>query len=258
MIEKLKNVARASYRASGLALLTLVQLGAVETHQRLSSPEKRDAVFDRHMRVWVRTLLRVFGVQLVMQPEHIPPRKKNSRLIVSNHRSPIDIAIVLSTFGGQVLSRADIATWPILGTAARKAGTIFVDRDESASGAQAIRQIRRRLKEGATISVFPEGTTFEGDTVRPFRMGAFVGIRGLDLEIVPVGIAYQANAEFVDETFLRHLRRSAERPVTRVAVCVGDPIVPDGRAAEIGKELEIKVQELVNRARQMLDSNPTK
>ena len=188
MVGHLLPHARVSARASGLALLTVAQLGAVEAHQRMVAPQQRDAVFDRHMRVWVRTLLRLFGVSVRQHPDQPPPQRALSRMVVANHRSPIDIALVLSIFGGQVLSRGDLSRWPILGTAARKAGTIFVDRDKSASGAQAIRLIRRRLQDGATITVFPEGTTHEGDEVRPFRGGAFVGAQRLDLEIVPVGI----------------------------------------------------------------------
>ncbi len=173
-------------------------------------------------------------------------------MIVSNHRSPIDIAIVLSIFGGQVLSRGDLSHWPILGTAARKAGTIFVDRNHGASGAHAIRQIRRRLEQGATITVFPEGTTFEGDEVQPFRGGAFVGAQRLDLEIVPVGIAYEPGVEFVGETFLEHLQRSAARRMTHVSVCIGEPVTAKGRAAELGPRLRDEVQSLVHQARARL------
>lgn len=252
MIRGLSSHARVSVRASGLALLTVVQLGAVEAHQRMSPPDRRDAVFDRHMRVWVRTLLRLFGVKVKQHPRQAPSKRAKARLVVSNHRSPIDIAIVLSIFGGQVLSRGDLSDWPILGTAARKAGTIFVDREQSASGAQAIRQIRRRLQEGATITVFPEGTTFEGDEVRPFRMGAFVGAQRVDLEVVPVGIAYEPGAEFVDETFLAHLRRGAARKTTRVSVCIGEPFKAEGRAVELGARVHEKVQALVHEARARL------
>lgn len=204
------------------------------------------------MRVWVRALLRMFGVKVEQHPAAPPPQKAKSRLVVSNHRTPFDIGIVLSIFGGQVLSRGDLSNWPILGTAARKAGTIFVDRDQSASGAQAIRQIRRAIKDGATITVFPEGTTFEGDEVRPFRMGAFVGVQRLDVEIVPVGIAYEPGAEFLDETFLEHVKRSARRPTTRVSVCIGDPIRADGRAEQIGNRVHEAVQALVHEARRRL------
>jgi 1-acyl-sn-glycerol-3-phosphate acyltransferase len=127
-----------------------------------------------------------------------------------------------------------------------------VDREKSASGAQAIREIQRRLRKGATITVFPEGTTFEGDEVRPFRLGAFVGAQHLDLEVVPVGIAYEKGAEFLDETFLEHLRRSAARRSTRVCLCIGQPFRAEGRAADLGNRLHEQVQKLVHEARRRL------
>lgn len=245
---------RVSARAGGFALLTLVQLAAVEAHQRAVREPQRREVFQRHMKAWVRILLKLFGVRLTVQPGHAPPPTAKARLIVSNHRSPVDIAILLSIFGGQVLSRADLANWPILGVAARKAGTIFVDRDASGSGARAIRVIQRCLKDGATVIVFPEGTTFEGDEVRPFRAGAFVGVQYIDLDIVCVGLAYDPGAEFLDETFVAHLKRTAVRPRTRVAVRIGGPIRPGGKAAELADSLQREVQRLVSEARTDLAS----
>lgn len=245
---------RASARASGFALLTIAQLGAVEAHQRVVREPLRGQVFQRHMRVWVRTLLRMFGIRPVVKPGQAPAPTARARLIVSNHRSPIDIAVLLSIFGGQVLSRADLADWPILGVAARKAGTIFVDRDASGSGAKAIRTIQRRLKEGATIIVFPEGTTFEGDEVRPFRVGAFVGVQNIDVDVVCVGLAYEPGAEFVRESFLSHLQRTARRPRTRVAVRTGQAIRPQARAADLAETLRSEVQRLTDLARSDLSS----
>ncbi len=240
---------RGSARAGGFLVLTLVQLGAVEAHERLVAPDRRPAVFQRHMRGWVRRLLRMFGVSLSIEPSQAPPQRAKARLIVSNHRSPMDIAVLLEIFGGQVLSRGDLESWPVLGLAARKAGTIFVDRTDGVSGATAIRLIQKRLKNGATIIVFPEGTTFAGDEVQPFRAGAFIGAQHIDLEIVCVGVAYEQGAEFVGETFLQHLGRTAVRPRTRVAVRIGQPLPPSGRAAELAERLRIEVQSLVHQAR---------
>ena len=254
MARRLVSHVRVSYRASGLALLTVAQLGAVELHQRLASGDHADGIFDRHMRLWVRTLLRLFGVHVRQSPALAPRKGAAARMIVANHRSPIDIAVLLSLFGGQILSRADLSQWPILGRAARKAKTIFVDRDQSASGATAIHQIRRSLQQGATITVFPEGTTFAGDEVRPFRKGAFVGTNGLDVEVVPVGLAYEPGTEYVDETFVAHLQRSAARKRTNVAVCMGTPRTTKGRAAELAPLLQQDVQNLVVEARKLLST----
>jgi 1-acyl-sn-glycerol-3-phosphate acyltransferase len=133
--------------------------------------------------------------------------------------------------------------------AARRAGTIFVDRDHAGSGASAIRAIRRRLQDGASILVFPEGGTFSGDQVRPFRAGAFAALRGIDVEIVPVGLAYDPGSEFVDETFVEHVLRVARRPVTRCVVHIGTPQMAGGRANDLASQLRAEVQALVDQAR---------
>ena len=190
-------------RAAGLGAVTLGALGVEQVHEGLSPEDERHQVFQWHMRRWARALMHVFGVETLVQGEVARPT--GARLVVANHRSPLDITALLGLFGGCVLSRADLADWPVLGVAARKAGTIFVDRSDGASGARAIRNIRARLKDGHTVIVFPEGGSFAGDEVRPLKGGAFAAIRGLDVEIVPVGIAYNPGVEFVNETFGRRL-----------------------------------------------------
>jgi 1-acyl-sn-glycerol-3-phosphate acyltransferase len=186
-------------------------------------------------------------VQLV--PGCTLPTSNKPRLIVANHRSPFDIGVLLSLFGGHALSRADLAGWPVLGLAARRAGTIFVDRESEASGASALRTIRRRLSEGATILVFPEGATFEGDEVRPFKPGAFAALRGLDAEIVPVGLVYDPGVEFVEESFVEHVLRVAARPRTRCVVNIGTSLPAHGRAKDLAESAHGVVQHLVTGAR---------
>ena len=109
---------------------------------------------------------------------------------MTNHRSAIDIGVVLATFGGTMVSRADLASWPVVGAAARAVGTVFVDRSSAKSGAATIRAIQKHLEEGQTINLFPEGTTFDGDEVRPFHGGAFVSAVRAEAEVLPVGLAY--------------------------------------------------------------------
>ena len=241
---------RVPLRAGGLALSTLVRLGAVMAHQGLVAPDQRELVFDRHMRAWCRRLLAMFAVRLLVEPG-TPPPAAGARLVVCNHRSPADIIVLLSLFGGQFLSQAAVARWPILGAAARRAGTVFVDRELGSSRANAIRAIRHRLEQGATVLVFPEGTTFGGDQVRQFRAGALSALRGLDVEIVPVGLAYDEGVEWVEGTFSEHLRLVAARRATRVAVQIGAPVrsEPDEDSKQLAERLGAIVQQLVRQAR---------
>ncbi len=241
--------ARSSTRLAGLGVLTAGWVGIAAVHQSLVAEEKRARVFQRYLPYWARSLVRSCGGEVTLTPDSVVPAHTRARLIVSNHRSPFDIGVLLGIFGGQALSRADLEGWPVLGLAARRAGTIFVDRKNAGSGASAIRAIRQRLRSGASILLFPEGSTFAGDEVQPFKPGAFSAMRGLEVEILPVGLAYDHGAEFVDETFVEHVLRVTKRPRTRCVVQIGTPRIASGRAAEIATGMHEEVQELVDRAR---------
>lgn len=181
-----------------------------------------------------------------------PLEQVTARLVVANHRSPVDILIAIARIGGCVLSREDLARWPVLGPAARAAGTIFVDRDDRRSGAAAIRAIRKRLKEGRQVIVFPEGATFRGDDVQPFLGGAFAAARGLEVDILPVGFAYPEGTEFVDEPFTKHMLRTARRAQTNVGMAIGEPFSAEGPRDQLATEAQAQVQGLVRQARRVL------
>ena len=242
---------------SPVGALRLLRLGSetlgwvafASAHQRLVPEHERTAVFQRHMKRWASSLVRAMGGEVLIAPGHEVPRTRRARLIVSNHRSPFDIGVLLALFGGHPLSRADLANWPVLGMAAKRAGTIFVDRESTHSGASAVRQIRARLKEDASIVVFPEGGTFGGDEVRPFKAGAFAALRGLEVEIVPVGMAYDPGAEFTDPSFVQYVLRVCSRKRTRCAVCIGKPRIAQGKPQQLADALHEEVQALVHQAR---------
>jgi lyso-ornithine lipid O-acyltransferase len=251
--------ARRIARIAGFVGITSAMLPAFVAHHALASPGRRDRIRDAWVRAWSGSQLRLFSIAIDLarseSTESAPDAFLSSRgrLIVANHRSAIDIAVLLRIFGGHVLSRADLSGWPLVGAAARSVGTIFVDRSRAASGAGAIREIRRQLEGGQTIILFPEGTTFEGDEVRPFHAGAFVAVLRTGASIVPVGLAYPlgSQAAFVNEPFTRHLTRLAGADATRVAVRVGNAIqaAAGSRAIDLSSASQKAVQNLVYAAR---------
>ncbi len=241
---------RASGRAASSVGVTAALLAAAEADVARHPAAERPAVFERHARRWARAVLTLMGAgAIVTGAPARPPR--GPRLIVSNHRTALDVLVLLDLFGGHFMSRADLAGWPLVGRGARLLDVVFVDREDRASGAQAIRTVRRLLREGRTVIVFPEGTTFPGDEVRPFQPGAFVAARGLDVEVVPVGLAYPVGTEWFGESFAAHASKLARRRRTPVAVCVGEARRSGGAgAAELAGEMRREVGELVARARQ--------
>jgi 1-acyl-sn-glycerol-3-phosphate acyltransferase len=244
---------RVTVAARGLAIAgsTATLLSRCEIILRFTPEDEREALFQRHLRRWAALQLRLMGIELEVEGGTPPPRV--GRLIVSSHRSAVDILIATALFGGRILSRGDIADWPIAGRLARRTGTIFVDRESQSSGASAIRQIRRALKEGHTVTVFPEGTTYPGDEVRPFKPGVFAAARGLDVEIVPMGVAYPPGVEYWEESFAAHLGRVAARRATRVGAAVGEPRrVPRQKTSALAASLQDEVQALTHAARRLV------
>jgi lyso-ornithine lipid O-acyltransferase len=242
--------ARGVARLLGLGAATLGYASASRVHQALIPAPRRAAMFQRYLRRWANSLVYATGGRISLAPGCSVPEQTCARLVVSNHRSAFDIGILLGLFGGHAVSRADVAQWPVFGRAATGAGTIYVDRQRADSGAAAIRAIRARLSRGASILVFPEGGTFGGDDVRPFKPGAFVAARQLDVEIVPVGLAYDPGVEWINETFVSHVLRVAQRPETRCAIAIGAPQRQASSARETAARMHDEVQALVLRARQ--------
>jgi 1-acyl-sn-glycerol-3-phosphate acyltransferase len=242
--------ARGAVRLVGLGAATLAWLSAATLHEALVPASQRGPIFQRYMKRWGHSLVYRTGGRVFLTPGSVVPEHTGPRLVVANHRSPFDIGILLSLFGGHALSRADLAGWPVLGVAAQRAGTIFVDRTKADSGAAAIRAIRKKLTQRASILVFPEGSTFGSDEVQPFKPGAFTALRGLDAQIVPVGLAYDPGAEWVNESFVNHVLRVAQRPRTCCVVAIGKPVPARARPHELAAQLQDLVQGLVREARQ--------
>jgi len=248
--------ARQVTRAGGFLGLTAAMLPPFLARMAATSDTDREAVRDAWVGRWARALLGLFSIEAVIDGFVPPPTqgRGRGRLVITNHRSAIDIGVVLATFGGTMVSRADLAGWPVLGAAAKAVGTVFVDRSSAKSGAATIRSIQKHLEDGQTINLFPEGTTFDGDEVRPFHGGAFIAAVRAEAEIVPVGVAYprDSGAAFVNETFPAHLARMSKSGATRLVVAVGDPFIArkSDRATDVTKRAHAEVQALVRRARE--------
>ena len=243
---------RQAGRAAGAVGWTAVMLARVEARMACAADDPaREARFDVEMRRWCAGLLRLGGVRLRLAGPPPPPAPRG-RLVVANHRTAVDIPVLLSLFGGSCLSRADVAEWPVLGYAARRAQTIFVDRGSKQSGVKAIRAIREQLQRGRTVSVFPEGTTAAGDDLLPWNAGAFAAARGLDVEVVPVGLAYPPGAEYVEDSFVDHIANLAARPRLPVGVAIGPPRPIQARHDKLARALEDEVRDLIARARALL------
>ncbi len=255
--------ARRALRVGGFVGVTAALIPVYVARDAVARASARSRVRDLWLRRWSGALLRLFAVRVdyappgddAAEPAGSAPRR--GRLVVANHRSALDIGILLYRFGGHMVSRADLRGWRMVGAAAGSVVTVFVDRECTSSGASTLRAVRALLRAGETVIVFPEGTTFEGDDVRPFHPGVFIGALRAGADVVPVGIAYAtgSGAAFVGESFTKHLSRMAGAEDARVTVCIGDPlVVADGaRAVDLATAAHDAVETLVRTARVSVD-----
>jgi len=247
--EKMSKV-RAALRSGAFVGFSAGILAAYETKRMITPESEREQLASRYRSRLSNGLLRVFGVEVLVRGEHMP---EAGALIVANHQSALDIGVMLSLFQAVLVSRHDVADWPVLGRLAKHGETIFVDREDRRSGAMALREIRRRASEGRTVVAFPEGATFPGDSVHEFHPGAFAAVRGLDIPIIPVGLAYSPAIPYVKDSFAKHLAKVAARPRTRIAVHVGAPVPSSADARTTSEGARDQVEALVLDARCTLE-----
>jgi 1-acyl-sn-glycerol-3-phosphate acyltransferase len=254
---------RFLWRTSAVLVSTFVFWLCFEVALLMVGRKNRRQVISRWVPSWARLGLRIVRVQVLPEGGLYKPAELVSgrddtgrgRIFIANHRSALDIPILLSLVDAHCISRGDLANWPIIGRGARAVGTLFVDRSSRRSGAAVLKEVANAVENGEGVAMFPEGTSFAGDEVHSFRNGAFNAARRSGAQIVPIGLAYSdAAAYFVNMSFLEHAKHLATVKSMRVAVEFGKPIEIAGVATvDVIKVAQDQVQELVNRARARLE-----
>jgi 1-acyl-sn-glycerol-3-phosphate acyltransferase len=135
------------------------------------------------------------------------------RMLVSNHVSWLDIFAVDALAPASFVAKAELRSWPLAGWLAAMAGTLFIERGRRRAVHQVIEQLRRRIREGYPVALFPEATTSPGLTVLPFHANLLEAAILEEAEIVPIVLRYldstgalAAQAAYVgDTTFMQSL-----------------------------------------------------
>jgi 1-acyl-sn-glycerol-3-phosphate acyltransferase len=213
-----------AFRAAARLLAVAVLVGGTNALARVllrlaQAPESLARTIYGRLAAW---LVRLLGVRVELEGR--PP--EGLSVIVANHRSYVDVPLVMSTLPSVFLAKVEIGGWPLFGTAARLANTIFVDRDDPGSRQRAFAALGDALDRGQRIVVFPEGTTSTGPGCLPFRAGAFRLAAVRDLPVVPVAIAYHdLGAAWVDDSsFVAHFLECFRARRLRVSVAIGSEI----------------------------------
>ena len=117
-------------------------------------------------------------------------KAKQSVVIVANHQSAFDIFLMYGFLGAPIkwMMKIGLARIPLVGAACRAAGFIFVDNSTPRAAQRSVAEAKRRLKEGASLAVFPEGSRTHDGKMGRFHKGAFQVAVDQHLPIVPITI----------------------------------------------------------------------
>jgi lyso-ornithine lipid O-acyltransferase len=114
-------------------------------------------------------------------------------LFIANHTSYLDITILGALLEAGFVAKAEIAGWPLFGLLAKLQRCVFVERRGVRAGDQRD-QLRQRLEARHNIVLFPEGTSHDGNRVRPFKTALFAAaehvVDGAPVTVQPVSVAY--------------------------------------------------------------------
>ena len=213
-------------------------------------PQMDNAERGRQVQAWSQQLLRVLGIRLRVSgaPSQGP------LLLVANHISWLDIAVIHAAGYCRFVSKADVKHWPVVGTLATASGTLYIERESRRDAMRVVHHMVESLRAGDVIAVFPEGTTGDGRSLLPFHanllqaaISANVPVQPLALRFVDVhtGALHFAPSFVGDETLLGSLWRTLSAANLGADVLYGTAEHAQGRDRRTwAQDLHAQVQAL--------------
>jgi 1-acyl-sn-glycerol-3-phosphate acyltransferase len=172
---------------------------------RLSNME--GANYPRLKNRYMREL--ISHLRLQIETKNAPASFPSPAIFVCNHISYLDIPLLMQQVPqASLVSKSEVANWPIIGQAAKRVDTVFVKRGCKKSRQEVRETIAQAIvKDGKSIGVFPSGTT-KIIKSESWRRGVFEIAQEHGIPVVPLRINYTPlrKAAYIDnDNFVFHL-----------------------------------------------------
>lgn len=154
------------------------------------NPQQREA----RVQVWATQLLRIWDIELEVRGQ---PVVMGPTLMVCNHISWLDILVIHATRHCRFVSKSELREWPLIGTLATGAGTLYIERENRKDAMRMVKEMAQALKAGDVLAVFPEGTTGDGIGMLPFHANLIQSAIEADAPVQPLALQFvdaQTNA----------------------------------------------------------------
>ena len=145
----------------------------------------------------------------VVRKGAIDPRQ--SYVFVANHQGAFDIFLIYGYLGQNIkwMQKQSLRKIPFVGKASEIAGHIYVDHSSLRSMIASIDKAKAELVDGASVTIFPEGSRTQTGKMDSFKKGAFVIAKQMGLPIVPITVNGPYDIMKI-HTYLIHLGKKLE------------------------------------------------
>ena len=183
---------------------------------------------------WAAGFLRVWRIDL--QVRGTPPAG-GPLMLVANHISWLDILVMHAAGFCRFVAKSDIKGWPVIGTMATEAGTLYIERESRRDALRVVHHMRDALMRGEVVGVFPEGTTSDGRTLLPFHANLIQAAISAQSPVLPVALEFvdmrtgaisMAPIYIGDQSLGGSVWRTLTTPGIRAVVSYGTPQPPQG------------------------------
>lgn len=149
---------RLAMRAAGLIGLLLVFVPLHYLYRVISYGSPFPMLF-------LRYAARVCGARVEVVGTYL----KRDVFFVANHISWVDILAMAGASGTAFVAKAELAEAPVVGWLCNLNRTVFVKREHRMGVAEQINALKEALVDNWSVTVFPEGTTTDGQSLLPFK-----------------------------------------------------------------------------------------
>ncbi len=140
-------------------------------------------------RAWARFVFFTLGIKIKTAGlENIP--RDRPVIFACNHASQMDILALYIALPVQFrfVVKEELFKVPVLGIAMRSAGYVPINRSGGKAAIKSLQEAAKRIREGASVVIFPEGTRSPDGRLGQFKPGGFLLASKSRCPIVPVAI----------------------------------------------------------------------
>ena len=199
--------------------------------------DRSGAMYHSVGRRWAKLVLRIFGVVVhVKGLENL--EKGKTYIYVSNHASMFDIPAVIGNVPDEVriVYKKELSYVPLWGWALAVGHYISIDRFSAKDAMKSLDEAADKIRRGASVLLFAEGTRTRTGKLQPFKRGAFSLAARSGIPVVPLTI---------NNSFAILPKGSLRVRPADISLIVDKPIATSGID---GKADELKLMEAVRNA----------